>query len=108
MRNVIRYRLKNFGMKAGLRQILSTVNQACNPLLKPDATNRVARRARPFSVVRNVPIVLKALSWNVLRFPDTLRARRELLARLDHARSYVRPDTISSSSGMNVFISCSD
>ena len=86
MRNVIRYRLKNFGMKAGLRQILSTVNQACNPLLKPDATNRVARRARPFSVVRNVPIVLKALSWNVLRFPDTLRARRELLARLEHAR----------------------
>lgn len=75
IRNSIRFSTKNYGMIAGLRQALHVAVVALLPMEPAKRKLRVYRRLRPFTPVRNLPIVAKAYAWNLVRLPQTIFAR---------------------------------
>ena len=76
IRNNIRCSIKNFGVIRTARLALSVINNALNPFKKVDRSLNYFDRLRySDNVLLNVPIVLKALLWNLVFLPSTLAAK---------------------------------
>jgi hypothetical protein len=97
MRNGIRFCLKNDGAMRACSRAARIVDVACNPwpvtFDKQDAAHHRMRNSG--NVLLNSLLWLRAVSWNIVRLPETLRIRaaeRRLTiaaraARQDHARA---------------------
>lgn len=73
-RNSIRYHIKNTNLRFGIRVALSLLFTACSPFHKLDLNIRVNQRKRPYGVLKNFTIWLKAFSWNILNISETLES----------------------------------
>lgn len=92
MRNLIRFRLKSYGYWMGLKTAAWVGMNACKPGRAPDRTMPFEVRLRPFGPLENLPIVLQAVSWNLLNLPETWAARRRDQRRINAARGLLSND----------------
>lgn len=77
MRSLLRFSLKQRGVAAGLRAIVTVLNRACNPWLRLNwEGDYTLRRYRPASLPVNALLALAAIGWNIAALPQTLRAGR--------------------------------
>ncbi len=94
MRSLLRFSVKQRGMAAGLRAVVTVLNRACNPWLRLNwEGDYTLRRYRPASLPVNAVLALAAIGWNIVALPQTLRAGRmdrERIARY-RARMAERP-----------------
>ena len=91
MRNGIRFCIKNKTMTHALLRTLRIIDVACNPwpltIRKSDVSHRRVRNSG--NVLVNSWLWLRAVSWNIVRLPQTLRIRTAE-RRLIHATQQYR------------------
>ncbi len=94
MRNGIRFCLKNRGPLHALRRAARIVDVACNPwpisFDKLDVSHRRMRNSG--NVFLNLLLWLRAVSWNIVRIPQTLRIRAAE-RRMIHSAQATRKDS---------------
>jgi GT2 family glycosyltransferase len=87
-RNTMRFCIKKNHVFFGMRVAISLLNTACNPFVKLDLSNRVNQRRRPFGLLKNLKIWLRAFLWNIINIPQTLTARKETIQQINFGKHY--------------------
>ncbi len=105
MRNGIRFCLKNRSPMHALLRTLRIIDLACNPWpLTFDNRDAAHRRMRNSgNVVVNLLLWLRAVSWNIVRLPQTISHRRQRASahtcRASHAERFSSSSTASRQHG---------
>jgi GT2 family glycosyltransferase len=96
MRNGIRFCLKNRSMARAVMRAARTFDLACNPWpFTFDADDTAHRRVRNSgNLLVNLRLWLRAVAWNIVRLPQTLRIRA-VERRLIRAARIGRKDTVA-------------
>lgn len=92
MRNGIRFCIKNRSFWRAALRVLRVLDVACSPLpITFDPEDAAHRRMRGDGrLLLNAWSLLRAVSWNVVALPDTLRIRRRDRGMIEAARSMAR------------------
>jgi len=97
MRNGIRFCIKNRTFTHALMRTVRIIDVACNPwpltINKGDVSHRRVRNSGNVAV--NLWIWLRAVSWNIVRMPQTLRIRAAERRLIRAARSARRDTTVT-------------
>jgi GT2 family glycosyltransferase len=96
MRNYLRIGIKHMSvMQVGMR-IIRMVDVACNPISHYyDAANLVHRRIRGTgNLLLNGGLLCRAIGWNLLFLPDTIRIRLAERRRIQNARHLLEQEAV--------------
>lgn len=86
MRGQLRYAIKHLPLRISLRNFLGLVKLACWPGVDLNKSHPAIRRLRPSSPLVNGWLLLRALAWNALHLPQTLRRRAQDRQRIGATR----------------------
>jgi GT2 family glycosyltransferase len=102
MRNGIRFCLKNRGPMRALLRTVKLIDVACNPwpvtFDKLDVSHRRVRNSGNVGV--NFWLWLRAVSWNIVRIPQTLRIRAAERRLIRAARTARKESTVAEQRGV--------
>ena len=106
MRNGIRFCLKNRSLMHALLRAVRIIDVACNPwpvtFDNRDAAHRRMRNSG--NVVVNLLLWLRAVSWNIVRIPQTIRIRAAERRLIRAARATRKNSAVASQPPVNAYM----
>ena len=89
IRNIIRYKLKNFGFIIGVKKALSVLIYTTK-LNDSTGKGRFYERMKPFNPIINFGIWVLAVGWNMINLNETFNSRKQLKVQINKGKIFFR------------------